>query len=188
MKASWVAALALLCLAGCEKAVRNMYDGARDKPLRASTRFEDGAGSRPQVEGTVERTRGVVAGTSSGRAGGDAEERRFAAERAATFAHPPALSLLRRGHERFDIYCAPCHSVVGEGDGMVVRRGFPRPPSFHDDRLRAASDRHLYDVISQGFGVMYSYADRVSPEDRWAIVAYVRALQLSQDAPRAQPR
>jgi mono/diheme cytochrome c family protein len=96
--------------------------------------------------------------------------------------YPVDIQLLRRGQERFSIYCMPCHSPAGDGDGMVVRRGFPAPPSFHSDRLRAVPDRHIYDVITQGYGIMYPYADRVEPQDRWAIVAYIRALQLSQHA------
>jgi mono/diheme cytochrome c family protein len=92
------------------------------------------------------------------------------------------MALLRRGQERFNIYCSPCHSPVGDGDGMVARRGFPHPPSYHIDRLRNAPDRYLFDVITQGHGVMRSYADRVPADDRWAIVAYIRALQLSQYA------
>jgi mono/diheme cytochrome c family protein len=96
---------------------------------------------------------------------------------------PITLALLARGRERYDIFCAPCHSPAGDGDGMVARRGFPAPPSYHIERLRRVPDSHLYEVITQGYGVMYPYADRLSPEDRWAIAAYVRALQLSQSAP-----
>jgi mono/diheme cytochrome c family protein len=95
--------------------------------------------------------------------------------------------LLARGQQRFDIYCAPCHSRAGDGDGMIARRGFPHPPSYHQPRLREAPDRHFYDVMTNGYGIMRSYADRVPPEDRWAIVAYVRALQLSQN-PRAEAK
>lgn len=93
------------------------------------------------------------------------------------------LALVERGRERFDIYCAPCHGPTGEGDGMIVQRGFPSPPSFHDPGLIAAPDRHIYDVISNGFGVMFPYASRVPPPDRWAIIAYVRALQLAERTP-----
>jgi mono/diheme cytochrome c family protein len=92
------------------------------------------------------------------------------------------MQVLQRGRERFDIFCAPCHSPVGDGDGMVARRGFPHPPSYHDERLRSAPDRHFFDVMTQGYGVMKPYANRIDARDRWAIVAYIRALQLSQYA------
>jgi mono/diheme cytochrome c family protein len=95
---------------------------------------------------------------------------------------PLTASLLARGREQLDIYCAPCHGRTGDGNGMVVQRGMPQPPSFHAERLRQAKDQHFFDVISNGHGVMYGYGDRVRPRDRWAIVAYVRALQLSQTA------
>ena len=91
-------------------------------------------------------------------------------------------ALLARGREQFDVFCAPCHDRVGTGDGIVTQRGFPRPASFHDERLRAADDQHFIDAIAKGYGAMYSFADRVRPPDRWAIVAYIRALQLSQHA------
>ena len=92
---------------------------------------------------------------------------------------PLTMALLERGQERFDIYCSPCHSRAGDGNGMIVQRGFPHPPSYYIDRLRQAPNEHFYDVITHGYGAMYSYADRVSAEDRWAIVAYIRALQAS---------
>ena len=97
---------------------------------------------------------------------------------------PPAITaaLLARGEQRFDVDCEPCHDPTGDGDGMVVRRGFPHPPELFAPRLQAATAQHLYDVITRGHGVMYSFADRVSPADRWAIVAYIRALQRSQDS------
>src|SRR5262249_5765812 len=96
----------------------------------------------------------------------------------------PALSaeLLSRGRERFGIFCSPCHGAGGDGTGIIVQRGMPRPTSYHDDRLRAADDQYLFDVITNGHGAMYSYAARVPPGDRWAIVAYIRALQLSRHA------
>jgi mono/diheme cytochrome c family protein len=99
-------------------------------------------------------------------------------------AKPPPVSaaLLARGQERYDIYCSPCHGLSGKGDGLVVRRGFPAPPSYHSARLRAAPAQHFFDVITDGYGVMYSYASRVEPRDRWAIAAYIRALQESQNA------
>jgi mono/diheme cytochrome c family protein len=95
---------------------------------------------------------------------------------------PVTMGLLERGHERFDIYCSPCHSKVGDGHGMIVERGFPQPPSYYIARLRNAPNQHFYDVITHGYGAMYSYADRVAPEDRWAITAYIRALQASASA------
>ena len=93
---------------------------------------------------------------------------------------PVTLALLERGRERFDIYCAVCHGFTGYGDGMVVQRGFPAPPSYHIERLRRAPIQHFYDVITNGYGIMYSYAQRVAPADRWAIVAYIRALQAAE--------
>jgi mono/diheme cytochrome c family protein len=105
-------------------------------------------------------------------------------ERAAAVAEKPALTavLLDRGSERFAIFCSPCHGAGGDGNGIIVQRGMPRPTSYHDERLRAADDQHFFDVITNGYGAMYSYAARVPPRDRWAIVAYIRALQLSRQA------
>jgi mono/diheme cytochrome c family protein len=174
--------LALALLAGCEKVARNMYDQPRYKPMRESPLFPDGTSARPPVPGTVAAASGHLAGTSSGRIGAQAEAAKARLQSAEAMPFPLTLELLRRGRERFDIYCAPCHSPLGDGDGMVARRGFPRPPSYHTERLRSAPDRHLYDVMTNGYGIMRSYADRVSAEDRWAIVAYIRALQLSQYA------
>lgn len=92
---------------------------------------------------------------------------------------PLTLALLERGRQRFDINCSPCHGRAGDGNGMIVQRGFPRPPSYYIDRLRNVPTQHFYDVITHGYGIMYSYADRVEPADRWAIAAYIRALQAS---------
>jgi len=96
----------------------------------------------------------------------------------------PALSaeLFERGHRRFDIFCSPCHGANGDGNGIIVQRGMPNPTSYHAERLRMADDQHFFDVITNGYGAMYSYASRVPPRDRWAIVAYIRALQLSRHA------
>ena len=99
---------------------------------------------------------------------------------------PVTLALLERGRQRFDIDCSVCHGYAGFADGMVVQRGFPAPPSYHSDRLRKAPIQHYYDVITNGYGAMYSYAQRVSPEDRWAIIAYIRALQAAEDVPVSQ--
>ena len=174
--------LALLALAGCEKLMRNMYDQPRYKPMRASSLLPGGTSAQPPVAGTVPAASGNLAGTSSGRIGAQQAELESRLEKAERMPFPITMQLLHRGQERFDIYCAPCHSPLGDGDGMVARRGFPHPPSYHIDRLRNAPDRHFYDVMTQGYGVMRPYADRVPPEDRWAIVAYIRALQLSQYA------
>lgn len=94
---------------------------------------------------------------------------------------PVTMALLQRGQQRFNIYCSPCHARTGEGDGIIVQRGFPHPPSYFIKRLVDAPNQHFYDVITHGYGAMYSYADRVSPADRWAIVAYIRALQASNN-------
>ena len=177
--------LTCVALAGCERTFRDMYDQPRYKPLAPSTLWPDGRSARPPVEGTVARAAGTFAGTSSGTVQSTRIGRSLAADAANAMpaAAPPDLAELRRGRERFDIFCSPCHSVAGDGDGMVVRRGFPRPPSFHSDRLRNAPDAHFYDVITHGYGAMYPYAERVPPTDRVAIIAYIRALQLAFDAP-----
>ena len=101
-------------------------------------------------------------------------------DRAGSIPFPVTHKIVLRGEERYNIYCSPCHGRLGDGNGMIVERGFPRPPSFHIDRLRQAPDGHYYDVITNGFGVMFSYAARVTPEGRWAITAYIRALQRSR--------
>jgi mono/diheme cytochrome c family protein len=103
-------------------------------------------------------------------------------ERAKLATDPPPVTseLLARGRERFGIFCAPCHGLAGDGDGIIVAHGFPAPPSYHVDRLLAAPAQHFYDVMTNGYGVMFSYADRVPAHDRWAIAAYIRALQLSR--------
>jgi mono/diheme cytochrome c family protein len=95
---------------------------------------------------------------------------------------PLTAELLARGRQRFDIFCSPCHGRTGDGNGIIVQRGMPRPTSYHDDRLRMADDQHFFDVITNGYGAMYSYASRVPPRDRWAMVAYIRALQLARHA------
>jgi mono/diheme cytochrome c family protein len=182
------AALCLLAAlaSGCERDLHNMYRQPRYDPGDASPLFPDGRAGRPPPPGSVPMAMGDLAATSSGRRGQQELARREAAYAAAP---PPAavdMQMLRRGQERYTVYCMPCHSPVGDGDGPVVRRGFPAPPSYHQPRLREAGDRYLFDVITHGHGVMYSYADRVAPQDRWAIVAYIRALQLSQHAPLAQ--
>jgi mono/diheme cytochrome c family protein len=167
-----VALVVLSLLLGCR---RDMYDQPRQKPLSRSDFFEDGASARQPPEGAVPyRGRGDDSPYAS--AGGEVialrEEPPF----------PIDLETLGRGRERYDIYCSPCHGLTGEGDGMIVQRGFKRPPSFHTDHLRAEPIGYFVDVIAGGFGVMPSYAVQVAPRDRWAIAAYVGALQLSQSA------
>ena len=163
--------LLLFSLAGCRKAMQ--VDG-HIKPLQESTFFEDGMTARQPVEGTLARGelredslywRGEVNG------------------RLATgFPEKVDLAMLKRGQERFNIYCAVCHGRTGYGDGMIVARGFPQPPDFHQKRLRDVPPGYLFGVMTHGYGVMYSYADRVPVADRWAIAAYIRALQYSQNA------
>jgi mono/diheme cytochrome c family protein len=172
--------LLVMVLAGCEKAMHDMYDQPKYKPLAPSTLFADGSSARTPPAGSIAYARGNLAGTSSGRNGERAVIEDARAMAARTIPYPLTLALLERGRQRYAIYCAPCHSPLGDGDGLVVRHGFPAPPSYHSQRLRNAPDRHLFDVITDGYGIMYSYADRVTPGERWAIVAYIRALQRSQ--------
>lgn len=170
--------LGALAVAGCERGLHQMYDQPKYTPLAPSTLFDDGNSARPQTAGTVPHAAGTLAAASSGRAG-----TLPAADIPADNPLPVTTALLARGRERFGIYCAPCHGAAGDGQGMIVQRGFPAPPSYHGARLREAPDRHFYEVISDGYGDMYGYADRITPDDRWAIIAYIRALQLSQHAP-----
>ena len=154
-----------------------MHDNPRSEPLEASRVFADGAASRPLVEGTVPR--GHLNDDDflhTGKVGGQpVTEFPFAITR----------KELDRGENRYNIYCAPCHSRIGDGRGMVVQRGFRQPPSFHIDRLRQAAPGYVFDVITNGFGVMPDYRAQITVEDRWAIVAYLKALQLSQHATMA---
>jgi len=151
-----------------------MHDQPKYRPFRRSTYFSDGREMRPLVDGTVARDdTDETSGFSSG-LGPDGPLVR------SPVAITPAL--LERGRERYDIFCAPCHDRTGAGEGMIVLRGFRRPPSFHEDRLREVPDGHLVDVMAKGFGAMPGYAGQVQAADRWAIAAYIRALQLSQHA------
>jgi mono/diheme cytochrome c family protein len=173
-------------LAGCEQSMRDMYDQPRLDPDAASPLFADGRGTRPPPPGSVPVAMGDLAQTSGGRRGRAELAARAAAEGAPDLAHAqPALTLafLERGRARFDILCAPCHGPQGDGDGQVARRGFPHPPSYHEARLRSAADRHFYDAMTAGYGAMHAYADRITPQDRWAVVAWIRTLQLARAAP-----
>lgn len=177
--------LPALLLAGCERLMHDMYQQARYDPGEHSSLFPDGRAERAPPAGTVPIAGGTLALTSSGRHGRELPAQWQAA--AQSEAPPPITdALLARGQERYQVYCLPCHSQLGDGDGPVVRRGFPHPPSYHEQRLRDAPDRLFYDVMTRGYGIMPSYADRVAPQDRWAIVAYIRALQLSQHARLAE--
>lgn len=152
-----------------------MQNQPRFKPLRKSDFFEDGKSSRPLVPGTVARgdlraDTYFYTGMNGNQVGN-------------VMPFPVTQDVLERGRERYNIYCAPCHSRTGDGNGMIVQRGYRRPPSYHTDRLRTSPLGHFYDVITNGFGAMPDYAAQISPEDRWKIVAYIRALQLSQAAP-----
>ncbi|KFI22969.1 c-type cytochrome [Nitrosococcus oceani] len=174
-------AMLIFLSSGCENVMQNMYDQPKYKPLSKSNLFSDDQSARPLVEETVMFSAGSFAGSSSGREGKAAFYLPKGKIPSDKIPFPITAKLLKRGQERFNIYCAPCHGQTGYGDGMIVHRGFPSPPSYHSSRLRDAPDSHFYNVITQGFGRMFSYATRVEPQDRWAIVAYIRALQLSQN-------
>jgi hypothetical protein len=164
-------ALVLAFVVACQQ---KMADQPRYEPLSRSTFFGDGRAARPLEEGTVARGELRIDEHFY-----QAKERGSLVD---TFPFPVTFMILKRGQERFNIYCAPCHDRVGTGQGMIVRRGYRAPASFHIDRLRQAPVGYFFDVMTNGFGVMPDYAQQVHPEDRWAIVAYIRALQLSQHA------
>lgn len=143
-------------------------------PYAKTDFFADGRSERQPVPGTVARGQLRVDELFyTGRENGVVVDK---------FPFPITRADLERGRERYDIYCTPCHDYTGSGRGMIVQRGFPQPPSYHIQRLREAPVGHFYEVITNGFGAMYSYAARVEPADRWRIAAYIRVLQLSQNA------
>ena len=153
---------------------QQMADQPRYDPMEPSDFFADGQSARPLVENTI--ARGTLREDEhlyEGIAGGAP---------ATTFPFPITAEIMQRGRERYDIFCSPCHSRTGYGDGMIVRRGFTRPASFHVDRLREAPPGYVFSVITNGFAAMPSYRQQIAAEDRWAIVAYLRALQASQNA------
>jgi mono/diheme cytochrome c family protein len=163
--------VSLALLSACRQ---DMHDQPKYIPMRESTFFTDSRSARPIVEGTVARGQLhddelMYTGKTNG-------------QDATVFPRAVDAAMMARGQERFNIYCSPCHGRTGQGDGMVVLRGYRRPPSFHTDRLRDAPVGHFFDVITNGFGAMPDYAAQVRAEDRWAIIAYVRALQLSGHA------
>ncbi len=167
-------AIALLLLAGCRADMQNQ---PYKRPLAESDFYADKRSARPLVEGTVARS-DLRADTYfyTGKIGKDDGD---------YMPFPVTAEVMARGQQRFNIYCSPCHGETGDGNGMIVERGLKRPPSYHTDRLRKAPIGYFFDVMTNGFGAMLDYSQQVSPRDRWAIAAYIRALQLSQGATRA---
>jgi mono/diheme cytochrome c family protein len=188
--------LTLFALTSCSQKMANQ---PKFIPLRQNTFYADGLSSRPLVEGTVPR--GYLRADTDYFTGkysvppsqplhsngkGPFKNVPTTTKDVEDFPFVISHEILNRGQERFDIFCAPCHGRLGDGEGMVSRRGFRHPPSYHTEQLRKAPVGHFYDVITNGFGAMQDYATQIAPEDRWAIVAYIRALQLSQNATLAE--
>jgi len=163
------AAMLAVVTGGCQIR-QDMADQPYNRPLSPSPFFDDGRSERPLVENTVAR-------------GSVANDDLFVPKESNAFPLPLTPELLKRGQERYKIFCAPCHGIQGDGNGMVSMRGMKHPPSYYDARLLAVSNGYIYDVITNGFGGMLNYSAQVPPADRWAIIAYVRALQLSRNAP-----
>jgi hypothetical protein len=161
-------AASLFLLAGCSLK-QDMAMQPKDRPLWPSDFFTDGRSARPLVENTVAR-------------GSVADDDLFIPKDSNAFPLPLNMALLERGEDRYRIFCSPCHGLQGDGNGIVALRGMKHPPSYHQDRLRQVPNGYIYDVITNGFGAMFAYSAQVPPRDRWAIVAYVRALQLSRNA------
>jgi len=160
--------LVLLLGSACRQ---DMHDQPRYEPNEGNAAYPDGRSDRPQVKGTLARGQLIVDELlHTGK-----EEGNFSTR----FPFPVTKELLQRGRERYDIFCSVCHDRTGEGYGMAVQAGFIRPASFHDERLREAPPGYFFDVITNGFGAMYDYSDRITPRDRWAIVSFIRALQTS---------
>lgn len=170
-KISPLGLLAVLVLAGCRQ---DMQDQPRFKPLAESDFYADLRSARPPVGGTV--ARGQLHEDSYFYTG------KFGNNPGDYMPFPVTDDVLARGRERFNIYCAPCHSRLGDGNGMIAQRGFRAPPSYHTERLRKAPLGYFFDIATNGFGAMPEYASQIPPRDRWCIVAYIRALQLSQGA------
>jgi mono/diheme cytochrome c family protein len=165
----------LLMISGCRQ---DMHNQPKYRPLRASGFFDNGSSARPLVDGTV--ARGTLQTDDPAFFTGKVNNQPIA-----ELPFPVTSELVDRGQQRFNIYCTPCHDATGSGNGMVVQRGLRPPPSFHIDRLRQAPAGHFFDTITNGFGAMPDYRAQIVPRDRWAIVAYIRALQLSQHATTA---
>jgi len=170
-----VAASVAVCLSfgsGCEYLRQDMANQPKNRPLSPSEFFVDGRSERPLVENAVAR-------------GALVDDELFLPKDSNNFPLPVDLKLLERGEERYKIFCSPCHGLQGDGNGMVAVRGMKRPPSYHQDRLRQAANGYFYDNITSGFGQMLGYSAEIPPRDRWAIIAYIRALQLSRNAKAA---
>jgi mono/diheme cytochrome c family protein len=169
------AAILIVALAAASSACRqDMHNQPKYKPLHDSEFFGDRRSGRPQIEGTVARGHlRVDAARYTGKAGEND---------VTAFPFPITRDDLTRGQQRFNIYCTPCHGRLGDGNGLVVKRGFRQPPSYHIPRLKDAAAGHFFDVMTNGYGAMPSYASRVTPDDRWRITAYIRALQLAEGA------
>jgi hypothetical protein len=169
-----IAALCGLVFAGCENTLRqDMANQPRQNPLSPSEFFADGRSERPALENTVVR-------------GSVQDDSLIVPKDSNAFPLPVTAELLERGQQRYGIFCTPCHGIQGDGMGMVAMRGMKHPPSYHQERLRNVPNGYLYDVVANGFGAMYGYSAQIPPRDRWAIVAYLRALQLSRNAPVGQ--
>lgn len=212
-KLSLLLIVLLLLIAGCR---RDMQDQPKMKPYRGTSFFGDGLSARQPIQGTVargflrsdsefftgKRSKTTAAPTTQsiqgqqgpapvqGQAQAGAPVNAFPDD-VEVFPIPVTEDVVKRGHQRYDIFCSVCHGLTGNGDGMIVRRGFRRAASFNDDRLRQAPVGHFFDAITNGWGAMPSYASQIPVQDRWAIIAYIRALQLSQQntaAAAASPR
>ena len=174
----YLVAMLSLCTIGAGACRQDMHNQPKYRGLRPSTFFTDGSSARPLVEGTV--ARGTLQDDEAFFTG------KIDKATVKELPFPVDEAVLNRGQERYDIYCSPCHDRTGGGNGMVIQRGFKRqPPSYHIERLRQADVGYFFDVITNGFGAMPDYRAQIAPRDRWAIVAYIRALQYSQNAPAA---
>jgi mono/diheme cytochrome c family protein len=188
----------LALLTSCRQ---DMHDQPAYRPLTRSTFFNDARSARPVVEGTIARgqlrtdrayytgrtgqapTQTIAPAPQPPRGGtstGDVFASSFPLDLVKEFPYPVTRQMVERGRERFEMFCIPCHGYAGYGNGIIVQRGLNPPPSYHIDRLRQAPVGHFFDVMTNGYGAMYSYAQRISVDDRWAIAAYIRALQASQ--------
>ncbi len=172
LKGRVLVVVAVVGAIGCRQ---DMHDQPKFIPLRPTDFFGDGRSERPLLEGTI--ARGHLRDDAAFYTGKGPDGKPLD-----TFPFAVTKEVIERGQDRFNVYCSPCHDRTGRGNGMVVRRGYRPPPSYHSDRLRQVPHGYIFDVITNGFGAMPDYAAQIPPEDRWAIVAYVRALQLSQNA------